>query len=103
MQRNKEKNKRIRQTVRQCDSFTEISDAKLVFSCLVLMCFPDAGSVFSMCVPGNDDVPRSGGFLIKTILPKSIAFDYGESGEIPWGCHSEMNIAKSWEDELVNT
>lgn len=47
MQRNKEKNKIIRQTVRQCDSFAEISDAKLLSSYLVPMCF--SGSVF-LCV-----------------------------------------------------
>lgn len=49
MQRNREKNKIIRQTVRQCDSFAEISDAKLLSSFLVPMCFSGAHSVF-LCV-----------------------------------------------------
>lgn len=47
MQRNKEKNKIKKQTVRQCDSFAEISDAELLSSYLVPMCF--SGSVF-LCV-----------------------------------------------------
>lgn len=49
MQRNREKNKIIRQTVRQCDSFAEISDAKLLSSYLISMCFSGACSVF-LCV-----------------------------------------------------
>lgn len=53
-----------------------------------------------MC-SGNDDDSRSGGFLIKTILPRCIASDYWKSGEIPWGCQSGMNLVKSWEDMLV--
>lgn len=96
MQRNKEKNKIIRQTVRQCDSFAEISDAKLLSSYLYQCAF--LVQVFYVC-SGNDS--KSEGSLIKTILPRSIASDYWKPEEIPWGCQSGMNLVKSWEDMLV--
>lgn len=47
--------------VRQCDRFAAISDANSLFSYLVPICFPDAGSVSSMCAPGNDDDSRRRG------------------------------------------
>lgn len=103
MRRNMEKNKRIRQTVRQRGSFTEISDAKLLFSHMVPVCFPLQIQSL-LCVFQKMMVfPGVGAPSFKTNLPRSIAFGYWEAGEIHWGCDSGMNLVKSSEDELVNT
>lgn len=45
--------------------------------------------------------PGVGAPSLKLSCPKSIAFDYWKSGEIPWGCQSGMNLVKSWKDVLV--
>lgn len=59
--------------------------------------FPHLVPVLTMCFPENDDVPSSGDSLIKQFAQIRC---FWESGEIPWGCHSGMNLMKSWEDEL---
>lgn len=67
------------------------------FPHLVPVCFPDTDPVLTVCFPENDDVSGSGDSLIKQFAQIHC---FWESGEIPWGCHSGMNLVKSWEDEL---